>query len=144
MLSVKQPDAIHVRLIECQSRDTSSHAVIDKIQAIRNNSDHNRFVFVHEAPLSDAVRGEFSQHGIVVYPFDEFAAFIAETNTTLRGIAATQGVPATFVPSSPPMVRAPSPAPTFQPSVEKGLGSSGISNKAGFGNICRPGFGKGR
>ncbi|MCC6230698.1 MAG: N-6 DNA methylase [Phycisphaerales bacterium] len=85
-LSVRMPHQTDVRLIECQSRNATDHALADKITTIRKDSDYKRFIFVYENRPSGAVMKEFEQQGVVVYNLDEFQAFVVELKRTMQAV----------------------------------------------------------
>lgn len=144
-LNVRFPHVIDEHLIECQSRNNSDQDLINKIVNIRQDSPHNRVLFVHEAPISNAVGQRCVQHGINVYPYEEFVAYVAKIGETLEHVPAPVVFMMQLAQAQPTAARNVAATPAFQPQVHKGLGNlPGISTKAGFGNSARPGFNKGR
>lgn len=80
-----QPPHRNIRLIECQSRTKSDHAIVQKIQRMRAVSQHNRFILVYEDPsyLSAPVLHDLETDGIVHYSFEEFLVFAVQLGKSL-------------------------------------------------------------
>ncbi|HVT18363.1 MAG TPA: hypothetical protein VHQ90_19580 [Thermoanaerobaculia bacterium] len=82
-----QPPHRNLRLIECQSRNKSSHDVVNKILRMKGgHSPRNRFILVYEDPqyLSTAVREDLDSAGILHYSYQEFLLFLVELGASLR------------------------------------------------------------
>jgi len=65
-------------LIECQHRQRYDQSITDRIQAIKQHSERNRFIFVYPKPsdLPNAVRETLEADGILHYGLSQFSLFL--------------------------------------------------------------------
>lgn len=71
-------------LIECQDRKRSSPGIAQKIKYVKGLSERNSFVFVYADSIPDATRSTLDADGVIVASFEDFVAFIARLETTMR------------------------------------------------------------
>ena len=83
-LQVDLPFAEKRYLIECQDRKRSAPGIAQKIKYIKGLSERNSFIFVFADSIPEATRDALTADGVIAASFEEFVAFIARLEATMR------------------------------------------------------------
>jgi hypothetical protein len=72
--------------IEVQSRKKHDHELMDKIEAVRRDTQLKTFRFIHDTPLEEAVAKEFQSRGVICYDLIGFDTFLKGIEVNLTAV----------------------------------------------------------
>jgi hypothetical protein len=76
--------------IEVQSRRKHDHDLIDKIEAVRRDTQLKTFRFVHDTPLEASVAKELKSRGVICYDLNGFDMFLKGLELNLSAVVRLQ------------------------------------------------------
>jgi hypothetical protein len=76
--------------IEVQSRRKHDHELIDKIEAVRRDTQLKTFRFVHDTELEESVANELQARGVICYDLPGFDTFLKGIELNLTAVARLQ------------------------------------------------------
>ncbi|MBL9001502.1 MAG: hypothetical protein JNK25_10245 [Phycisphaerae bacterium] len=76
--------------IEVQSRKKHDHELIDKIEAVRRDTQLKTFRFIHDTPLEDSVAKELDARGVISYDLAGLDTFLGCIEVNLTAVARLQ------------------------------------------------------
>lgn len=76
--------------VEVQSRKKHDHELMDKIEAVRRDTQLKTFRFVHDTPLEDSVAKELEARGVISYDLAGLDTFLGGIEVNLTAVARLQ------------------------------------------------------
>ena len=76
--------------IEVQSRRKHDHELIDKIEAVRRDTELKTFRFIHDTPLEESVANELKSRGVICYDLEGLDKFLGGIELNLTAVARLQ------------------------------------------------------